>query len=225
MLAIVGGRGDVSLDAAPVNGATAEAGREPERRPWVLSREAFLALLASLDPDTARAGEKYEVLRQRLIAFFLGRGSTNPEDRTDETLDRVSRRIAEGEPVESPTRFAYGVARRVHGEWLRSQRRQRRLLAQHGATVAAATVMETDAGVECLRLCAKELAAPDHALILAYYEGTGGERRADRQELANRLGITPTALRLRSFRIRRSLETCTMKCLGARARVDRGQAR
>jgi DNA-directed RNA polymerase specialized sigma24 family protein len=196
-------------------GVVAEPG-EPGGRRWTLSGEAFQALLASLDPDPGRAGQEYESLRRRLIIFFLGRGCPDAEDSADETLDRLSRRIAEGTRIDDVRRFAHGVARRVQSEALRRERRQRRVQQDllRKARTPSVSAIESEAGLECIRRCAQRLEAGDWKLIVEYYDGAGSELQDDRKELAARLGITPAALRLRAFRIRRSLEDCTRRCLG-----------
>jgi hypothetical protein len=37
---------------------------------WILTEEAFAKLLAYLDPDKERAGERYETLRLTLVKFL-----------------------------------------------------------------------------------------------------------------------------------------------------------
>src|ERR671938_30866 len=61
-----------------------------------LTAEAFTKLLARLDPDRERAGEKYEELRRTLVKFFEWRGAPFPEDQADETFNRVARKLDEG---------------------------------------------------------------------------------------------------------------------------------
>ena len=56
---------------------------------WALSQEAFDRLLAWLDPDRDRAGERYEEIRRKLIGIFLRRGCSTAEDLTDEAINRV----------------------------------------------------------------------------------------------------------------------------------------
>lgn len=196
---------------------------------WVLSPDAFQALLASLDPDPHRAGEKYEGLRRRLIILFLARGSREPEEGADETLDRLSRRLAEGHEVHDIGPFACGIARRVHAEDLRRVRRHQRLrnglVSPPGLLTPA---IDSEGGLDCIRLCLDRLDPGDRALIVEYYEGSGRELQEDRKALAERLGLTPTALRLRSYRLRRMLEGCTRECLQGRAALGgrgRGGAR
>jgi Txe/YoeB family toxin of Txe-Axe toxin-antitoxin module len=87
------------------------SGTEPDarslagRRRWTLNRPAFERLLSSLDADPEHAAQHYERLRQRLIIFYSGRRCADPEECADDTLDRVSRRIDEGEQIRD-ARFA-----------------------------------------------------------------------------------------------------------------------
>ena len=67
---------------------------------WTLTAEAFAKLLACLDPDAETAGEKYEAIRQKLVKFFDWRGAHFPEDCADETLNRVTRKIDEGDVIQ-----------------------------------------------------------------------------------------------------------------------------
>ena len=60
---------------------------------WVLTEEAFARLLARLDPDAEKAGEKYRALHQKLVKFFDWHGARYPEEGADETLNRVARKV------------------------------------------------------------------------------------------------------------------------------------
>ena len=203
---------DIELDDRPI---------APRAR-WVLNRSAFAALLSSLDPDEVRGAEKYERLRQRLIIFFSSRRAPDPEESADDTLDRVRRRIDEGEPVRDVTQFAYGVARLVLSESLKRVRRRRRLLTALATSVApprwdhASSTFRSDGAAECIRRCTNCLPEEDRRLILQYYDSGGKDRQQERKALAARLAVSPVALRLRAHRIRRVLEACTRKCLASR---------
>src|SRR5689334_18556794 len=59
---------------------------------WVLSQEAFDALLDWLDSDREQAGIKYEDIRGRLVMMFAARGCVDAEDLADETINRVTQR-------------------------------------------------------------------------------------------------------------------------------------
>jgi DNA-directed RNA polymerase specialized sigma24 family protein len=195
-----------------------DARPKPHRSRWVLNRPAFERLLSSLDADQERAPQQYERLRQKLIIFFSGRRCPDPEMSADETLDRISRRIEEGEPIRDVTRFAYGVARLVASESSRAVRRRHRLLTAIATSSAlargsdSAATLGSDA-VECIQGCMRRLSPQDRDLISHYYESGGHDQQEERRQLAARLGLSAVALRLRAFRIRRALQACTVDCL------------
>src|ERR1700735_2144659 len=78
-----------------------------------LTAANFKFLLAKLAPDSTQAGVRYEKLRARLIAFFLRRMLPAPEDLADEAINRLARRLFEGEEVASIEAYALGIARYV----------------------------------------------------------------------------------------------------------------
>jgi hypothetical protein len=85
-----------------------------------LTPKAFTQLLAKLDPDPEMAGEKYEKLRRLLIKFFECRGSFISDELADETLNRLARKIDEGEEIEKNVfAFSLGIARFVFLEALK----------------------------------------------------------------------------------------------------------
>src|SRR6266571_2163096 len=98
---------------------------QPEaKKKWELTREGFDKLLASLDANRERAAERYEVVRQKLVTFFEHRGCLNAEEHTDDTLNRVARRLDEGATIYAgkPESYFYAVARNVLKEyWARPQ--------------------------------------------------------------------------------------------------------
>src|SRR5947199_10461635 len=78
-----------------------------------LTSEAFTKLLARLDPDRERAGEKYEDLRCTLIRFFEWRGAPFPEEHADETFNRVARKLDEGVEIKNVGGYCYEIARLI----------------------------------------------------------------------------------------------------------------
>ena len=91
------------------------------KKDWTLTKEAFERLLSSLDARRDRAGEKYESVRRKLTEFFEARGSLSPADHADETINRVARKLEEGENVQDLSRYFYGVARLLLKETLRAR--------------------------------------------------------------------------------------------------------
>ena len=168
----------------------------------------FGNLLRWLDPDIERAAEKYETIRRRLIKLFAVKGSDNPEELADETIYRVASRSAESiEPyVGDPAMYFYGVANKV---WTAGMRRQ-----AHDSMVVAIVGTESvaDQTYSCLEKCLEHLSESDRELILGYYK-VEKESRTNRNKLAESLGVSSSALRIRVARIRRVLENCVRSCL------------
>lgn len=192
---------------------------------WVLRSGAFEKLLLTLDPDRERAAEKYEAIRRRLVQLFQWRGCLSGETLADDTIDRVSRRLEEGEVIRAsdPAIYFYGVARNVLKEYWTEQRKEQTLERSSGP------VRETPAGqwdldhqevderLECLDRCLAGLSRENKQLIMTYYRSEKSGKIADRTELANRLKLSAGALRIRAHRIRGQLEECVTECMGKRA--------
>jgi DNA-directed RNA polymerase specialized sigma24 family protein len=192
-----------------------------------LTREGLDALLALLDPDRDRAGERYEALRRRLVKLFEWRGVRDPAELADETLDRVCRRIAGGEVIraDDPGAYVLGVARNVLREsWKKEARDPAAPLPD--ADRAPAAIPEGDEELErrlaCLQSCLASLPPETSRLVLDYYGDGGGSRIRRRQGLAAALGIAASALRLRLHRVRVRLEACVARCLEGRPETQGG---
>jgi DNA-directed RNA polymerase specialized sigma24 family protein len=183
-----------------------------------LSREAFEALLARLDPDPERAGERYEDVRLRLVKFFQWRQAASPEDLADETIDRVSQRLREDGTIQPQNWPAYfhGFARNMLREHWKEQARHRppplRL-----ATEPAVEGDSRERRLECLDRCLAALSEDSRALVLEYYQLQRGAQIEHRKHVAEEHGIPLNALRLRVHRIRLRLEVCVRGCVAGSA--------
>ena len=82
-----------------------------------LTQDAFDQLLLAFDLDREVAAQKYEFMRRKLVEFFEARGGDSPPDSADEAINRVARRISEGEQIDNLNSYCYGVARLI---WLES---------------------------------------------------------------------------------------------------------
>lgn len=174
---------------------------------WSLSQEAFDALLDWLDSDREQAGIKYEQIRSRLIKIFTGRGCIDPEDLADETINRVTRKLKEiqNEFTGDRARYFFGVANKVYLEYLR------RKTPQPPPPPSDSDRAELE--YRCLMDCVNRLSKEDQDLVLRHY-GSRGQTRAERRKaLADELGITVNALRIRIYRIRWALKECILKCI------------
>jgi DNA-directed RNA polymerase specialized sigma24 family protein len=181
------------------------------KKEWELTGEAFSKFLTWLDPNPDRAGELYEDIRRRLIKIFGCRGCTCPEDLSDETINRVIRKVQEiGESyVGDRALYFYGVAHKVHLEYLRRK--------PVPTPPPAPGKPRSEDEYACLEQCMERLTVRSRELVLAYYQE---EKRAKidwRRQLAAHLGIPLNALRIRACRIRANLEGCVSQCLQALA--------
>jgi RNA polymerase sigma factor (sigma-70 family) len=214
----IGSENDKSL-GLPVSGTGVR------KKDWVLTERAFAKLLAFLDPDRERAAEKYEELRKRLVTICRWRRCPSPEKLADETFDRLSRRLDEGEQVQAsdPAAYLYGVARNVLKEYWIRQQLERTAGQAHAALrpeadeAAELDQREHSQRLDCLDRCLDELPPEDLDLIMRYYSFEPTRKIAERSELAASLGISVGALRTRVHRLRRSLEVCVNGCLKKRA--------
>ena len=185
------------------------------KKGWVLTQGAFDRLLALLDEDRGRAGEAYVAARRRLVKFFEWNGSGAPEEHADETINRVARKVEEGEEVRAPAAYFLAVARLVLLEAYKKREAERAGLDGLARQDESAVEAEpADARRECLERCLDELPRESRELIVEYYREEKGAKIEWRRRLAERHGLSSTnALRIRAHRIRAQLEECARACV------------
>lgn len=185
------------------------------RQKWTLTQEAFDKLLIALGGGDRESGsEKYLEIRSNLTRFFEWRGCSFPEDHADETINRIAKKVAEGEEILNPAGYAMGVARLLLLEILKSRQREQSALTEMGQ--AGEPIVDPDDGedrLECLRNCLQTLSADNRELILQYYQGEKSEKIQNRKNLLDRLGISVNTLRMRALRLRDRLEGCVEQCM------------
>jgi DNA-directed RNA polymerase specialized sigma24 family protein len=176
------------------------------KKKWVLSQEAFNALLKWLDEDRERAARKYEEIRHCLVKYFVARGAADAEDLADETINRVTNRVEELKDFKGDRlRYFYGVANMVWKEVLRKP--------QPPDPLPPPDSSQLEQEYRCLEQCIQQLSPENRELLLQYYYPQEGcSLREQRKLLAERRGIAPNALRIRAFRIRAWLQKCVKKC-------------
>jgi len=181
----------------------------------VREQAAFKACLNLFDSDPEQAGTKYEQMRARLIYFFRRRRTRFPEDDADITLDRVCKKILEGEKIHDLPAYCITVARFVFLECMRDVERRPRTDVDDFADLADRSQQDDNDGVclDCLDGCLAKLAPDQREMILAYYAGEGREKIEGRKKLAKKLRIPLNTLRLRAFRLRDGLSGCIRSCL------------
>jgi len=170
-----------------------------------LTPESFELLLAWLNPDRDKAGEKYGAVRHRLVLFFNRRGCLESEMLADRTINRVAVKLPgladryQGDPAY----YFYGVAKKVLHEYLRDE--QQKTKRQPPPTQPA----RTEAQLVCVEECIERLPPRKRRIFEEYFY----RDEAGREELADEEGCSMNALRIRVHRVRVELEACVEECV------------
>jgi DNA-directed RNA polymerase specialized sigma24 family protein len=176
---------------------------------WNLTETAFDTLLRNLDPERESAGQKYEQLHRKLEKFFAVHRCALSEDLADETINRVTRRLEEGEQIRSLTNYCIGVARMLVRE-KHAEQTKKKELQDPPSEVSPDSNSSSGWGPQLGYLdgCLQELPAEAHRLIVEYYQFQGHSKIEHRKALAGQLGIPLNGLRIRVHRIRTRIEKC-----------------
>jgi len=190
-------------------------GEGTARQKWTLTQEAFDRLLVALGGYRDSAAQKYLEIRTHLMRFFEWRGCSFPEDHADETINRIAKRVAEGEEILNYSGYAMGVARLLLLEINKGRQREQQALAEIGTSseVYEEEPDDSESRLVCLRSCLQTLSADNRELILEYYQGEKGEKIQNRKKLMDRLGIPVNTLRMRALRLRERLQSCVETCV------------
>ena len=169
----------------------------------------FRSLLTFLCPDDPdEAGRRYLRLQQKLEGYLRTRGVADPAAAADETLDRAAKRIAEGTAVPNIDSFCLGIARFIIMEGWRVNTRESNAFLQFLEQHEHATAEQIDR-FSFMKSCFERLPVYERTLLNSYCAAPRGQARArHRRELAERLKLTVSALRIRVTRLRQGLEDC-----------------
>jgi DNA-directed RNA polymerase specialized sigma24 family protein len=196
------------------------------KKNWVLTPEAFAKLLAAFAPDSnEEAGAKYEAARARLVKLFQWRGVFDAEESADETLNRVARKIDEGEIVRDISAFIGGIARFVLLEKLKSKERTNVALEDAPPTAFVKQPEEfaddpaDEQKLRCFNRCMGEMPDEMRQIVVEYYnaDADGSVRIEHRKRMAERLNLEMNALRNRALRARGKLEDCIKNCIDGKS--------
>jgi DNA-directed RNA polymerase specialized sigma24 family protein len=185
------------------------------QKKWIPTRAAFEKFLASFSSNPNEAAEHYEIARLKLIRFFERRHLCGAERLADESLDRVMRRIDEGEVVTNMMAYVYRVASYVVLEAFKEQEKIQKLADMTPLTSEAPPFEEDEETPRshCFDRCLSGLEVETKTLILDYYREDGQKKIQLRRQIAEKLGIGLNALRIRAHKIRVRLEQCVEQCL------------
>lgn len=186
-----------------------------------LTATGFEKLLARLDRDPARAADRYELLRQKLVRCFIWRGcpAKDADELADTALDRVAVKLAAGTEIRKLDAYAAEVSRFVWLEHTRKKKEEPYGDELPEQAVAPDLPEDPDERLVCLRKCLGEVAADpeERELIVGYYDRAPGVKiKEQRRSLAERFGINLNNLKVRAYRLRGRLEKCIGECLGGK---------
>ena len=179
--------------------------------------QGFLNLLSE-NPETA--AKEYSVLREKLVRFFILRGlsSGEAESASDETIDRIIMKMQEGEDIEDPIRYGYGIARYILLERLRSQKRLGSAIEELRFSLAITEREVSSELLDTLRECLATLTEEDRSLILEYFAGEDEDElnKQRRAALAKKYDLSSTYLRQKIFRLKNQIVSCVRLKMKAR---------
>ena len=171
--------------------------------------DPFEELLLRLEPQAASAAERYCRLRGKLIRFFQWKRCRDAESLADEAIGRLLTKIYEGEQIDKPGGYLYGIAQNVLREDMRRTARLVQIEDEgemaHGDS---RIVADDDPFVECAKLCSARLPEDKRRLLEQYYSDEGS-----RAELARGMGLSLAALRTKIHRLKAELKQCYQDCI------------
>jgi RNA polymerase sigma factor (sigma-70 family) len=175
--------------------------------------DLFLSMLSS-NRDTAE--KKLKNIRRRLVIMLDCRGCTCSEDLADEAMLRFAHRLPKMDPpfAGDVIPYLYTVAYNLYLEYIDKQ-----FLPLPDDVTELPGPDEEDVNTkeqlhECLDACLDRMDPKSRDLVLDYYRLEKHSKIDFRKSLAQKLGISVNALRIRLHKIRASLETCIKQCLG-----------
>ncbi len=197
-------------------------------------QDVLETLLSWLSPDKDQAGQLYERLRRKLVELFARRGVPTLfwHELADETLDRIGRKLAEGETIHNPEPMAYafGVSQFVLSEFWRRQRRRvgaetqlddlspRDLIEIAAKDGLREEGQEKELRLECMDAALKTLQPEDESLMRACHHDDLRQQTANRRQAAERLNWEENSLRVHLHRIRLTLQRKVRACIERRQR-------
>ena len=190
----------------------------------MLTSETFERLLAWLDADRERAGEKYRHIHRTLIQIFVWKRCMDAEAWADEVVDRVVEKLPElaADYKGNPALYFYGVAKRAANECRREQFTHEPLsptLAPPAPKVRdeeeekAEEEKTSSTLTECTAGCMARLTRAERKLLRRYYRWRGQKKIDAHRDLARELRLKPGALRVKVHRARAKLDECIVDCM------------
>ena len=171
------------------------------------SQETFDKLLRWLNPDREKAAKKYQTIQFRLVRIFAAKGCMDPEDLVDESFNVAAIKIdwLLENYVGDPALYIHGIAKKIFLE------PKPRPLPN---PPPSPDYDELERRSKCLDRCLERITTGDERiLVIRYHEHDKQERIRARRQIAEDLGLTLNALRIKVHHIHARLRSCIQKCL------------
>jgi DNA-directed RNA polymerase specialized sigma24 family protein len=159
---------------------------------------------------------EYKRLRASLIRVFQAAGLADAENLADEVISRVLASIEGGTEVQSVRDYAQGIAKNVRSQEFQRLKREREIAASAFRIFEGSPVSRELEG--CLSHCLGDLASEDRELLGEYYARDGRAGIEQHRALERKLSLTPEALAMRVFRLRKKLLKCILECRRMKSR-------
>lgn len=185
---------------------------------FTITKRDFDNLLLWFAADRVEAGEKYEEIHAGLVRFFQIRGCADPLALTDETLNRVAKKLPTDKIARDkvPIQYIYGFALNVYREYLRLDIKHEVQLDTSLPLNQLKTLKVEDnerKDLFCLEKCLEKTSAEDKEIIFNYY-GEEKNAKADiRKKMAENLNISMKGLHTKVHRIKNNLRKCIKNCI------------
>lgn len=169
----------------------------------------FEEFLLRVEPYPPTPEERYKQLRLKLIKFFSWKRCEDPEALADETVRRFLRSLVEAEITRALSySVVYALASNLYIEYRRSKLQEDSLSEDLDRSLRSVSDNFEDCRAECL-----ERVSPAQLTLLSeYYLGI-----ESREKLAQALGISTNALRLKVYRLKSQLQSCHQDCIRERS--------
>ena len=179
-----------------------------------ITSESFDRLLDAFSSDKTEAGLAYSKLRDSLVRFFEIKGDFAPNEAADATIDRVVLKLSQIREIDDLTKYSFAVARFIFLERLRLSNNER--IAAEGFyadKINLKTEIEDDEFAP-LRECFEKLDEDEKNILEKYFADVPHSKLIEnRGEICIENNISANHLRLKVFRLRKTLHNCVKKKL------------
>lgn len=183
-----------------------------------ITQKDFNSLLNWFSSNADEAALFYEQVRKGLIRFYRFRGCLEAETLTDETFNRVAKKIATIEFDEdfNKSAYFYSFASRIFREDYAKRKKQTAKNEELKVVTMQRLVKlenKKNPSLECLEQCLAKESPETSDVLLEYYNAVKGEKSQLRKKLAEEQNINVQTLHTRVSRMKAGLRDCIKNCL------------